>query len=190
MGKYFSEEEFGESGGLMFRRRIAEYNLFGWILLGTVLLCTSPTAQCAEPESHTGTLRIEGAGIERLVLQGSTGPRLFYYSREPNLVLRADTYRLEEVVVQGNYSSSGLQIPAQLRVLTIEPGGLVTLTLGVPLRQTVRIERWGRSLVLNYQLLGRGGESYTFTQRHGATPPAFAIYQGERQVSSGAFAPS
>jgi hypothetical protein len=164
--------------------------MIGTVLLGLVLFCTTPAAGGGEQTPETGTLRIEGAGIERLVLQGRTGPRLFYYSREPNLVLRADTYRLEEVVVQGNYSSSGLQIPAQTRVLRIEPGGLVTLTLGVPLRQTVRIERWGRSLVLNYQLLGRGGESYTFTQRHGATPPAFAIYQGERQVSSGAFAPS
>ena len=137
-----------------------------------------------------GTLRIEGEGIERLVLQGSTGPRLFCYSREPNLVLRADTYRVEEIVVQGNYSSSGLQIPAAMRGLTIEPGGLVTLKLGVPLRQTVKIERWGRFLVLNYQLFGRGGESYTFTRRQGAKPPVFTIYQGERRVGSGNFAPS
>jgi hypothetical protein len=174
----------------MLRRRIAEYNLLGWVLLGAVLLGAPRTAECTEQTPQVGTLGLEGQGIERLVLQGSTGPRLFYYSREPNLVLPADTYRLEEVVVQGNYSSSGLQIPAQVRVLTIEPGGLVTLKLGVPLRQTVKIERWGRSLVLNYQLLGRGGESYTFTRRQGANPPAFTIYQGERQVDSGNFAPS
>ena len=172
----------------MLRRQIAEYNLFGWVWLGTVLLCTSPAASGGAQTPQVGTLRIEGEGIERLVLQGSTGPRLFYYGREPNLILRAGTYRLEEVVVQGSYSSSGLQIPAQMRGLTIEPGGLVTLKLGVPLRQTVKIERWGRSLVLNYQLLGRGGESYTFTRRQGANPPTFTVYQGESQVGSGNFA--
>jgi hypothetical protein len=174
----------------MGRQRIAPYNLLGGVLLGVVLLQVAPTARGGEQTPETGTLRIEGEGIERLVLQGSTGPRLFYYSHDPNLVLRAGTYRLEEVVVQGNYSSSGLQIPAEARVLKIEPDGLTTLKLGVPLRQMVKIERWGRSLVLNYQLLGRGGESYIFTQRHGATPPAFTIYQGERQVGSGNFAPS
>ncbi len=174
----------------MLGRRMAQYNLLGWVLLGTTLLCTSPAAAGGEQTPGMGTLRIEGQGIERLVLQGRTGPRLFFYSHEPNLVLHADTYRLEEIVVQGNYSSSGLQVPAQLRVLTIEPGGLVTLKLGLPLRQTVKIERWGRSLVLNYQLLGCGGEAYTFTRRQGANPPVFTIYQGERQVGSGAFAPS
>ena len=154
-----------------------------------VLFCALPAVGGGEQTPEMGTLRIEGGGIERLVLQGSTGPRLFYYSHEPNLVLRAGTYRLEEVVVQGSYSCSGLQIPAQLRALTIEPGGLVTLKLGLPLRQTIKTERWGRYLVLNYQLLGCGGESYTFTRRQGANPPVFAIYQGERQVGAGAFAP-
>jgi len=172
----------------MFKRRMAELFLFGGVLLSTVLLYAPPIARGSEQTPGMGTLRIEGEGILRLVLQGSTGPRLFYYSHEPNLVLRADTYRLEEIVVQGGYSSSGLQIPAQLRVLTIEPGGLATLKPGLPLRQTIKIERWGRSLVLNYQLLGRGGESYTFTQRHGGIPPVFTIYQGERQVGSGNFA--
>ncbi len=172
----------------MLKWRIVECSLLGGVLLGMVLSCLAPAAAGGEQTPEMGTLRIEGQGIERLVLQGRTGPRLFYYSHEPNLVLRAGTYRLEEVVVQGSYSSSGLQIPAPARVLTIEPGGLRTLKLGLPLRQTVKIERWGRSLVLNYQLLGCGGESYTFTRRHDKTRPVFTIYQGERQVSSGAFA--
>jgi hypothetical protein len=173
----------------MGRRRIAQYNLLGGILLGLVFLHAPPTARGDDRSPKTGTLHIEGEGILRLVLQGSTGPRLFYYSHEPNLVLDAGTYRLEEIVVQGNYSSSGLQIPAQLRVLTIEPDRFVTLNAGLPLRQTVKIGRWGRSLVLNYQLLGCGGESYTFTQHHGEKPPVFAICQGERQVGAGNFEP-
>ncbi len=137
---------------------------------------------------RTGTLHVEGEGIVRLVLQGSTGPRLFFYSREPNLVLPADTYRLEEIVVQSSYSSSGLQIPAPARVLKIEPGGFVTLKLGAPLRQTVKIERWGRSLVLDYQLLGRSGEAYTVTRRQGKNPPTFVIDQGGTKVASDHFA--
>jgi hypothetical protein len=170
------------------QQRMNDHRL-GWVLWGLVLLHMAQAGFGAAQTPQVGTLHIKGEGILRLVLQGSAGPRLFFYSHEPNLVLRADTYRLEEIVVQGSYSSSGLQIPAQLRVLTIEPGGLVTLNVGLPLRQTVKIERWGRSLVLNYQLFGCGDESYTFTQRHGAKPPAFTIYQGERQVGEGNFEP-
>jgi len=172
----------------MFHQQRVKYHRLGWILWGLVFLHGTQAGLCAEQTPQVGTLRLEDQGIERLVLQGSTGPRLFYYSHEPNLVLRADTYRLEEIVVQGNYSSSGLQIPAPARVLTIAPGGLVTLKLGIPLRQAVKIERWGRSLVLNYQLLGCGGESYTFTRRQGANPPVFTVHQGERQAGSGRFA--
>ena len=167
----------------MLERRIA-----GYCVLGTVLLLILPTARGGAQTPGMGTLHVEGEGIQRLVLQGSTGPRLFYYSREPNLVLRADTYHLEEIVVQGSYASSGLQIPAPARVLKIEPGGFATVKLGPPLRQTIQVERWGRSLVLNYQLLGRSGESYTVTRRQGKNPPTFVIDQGGNRIASDSFA--
>ena len=172
----------------MLERRIAHYNLLGGVLLGMVLLHAPPAARGGDQSPAVGTLHVEGEGIQRLVLQGSTGPRLFYYSREPNLVLRADTYHLEEIVVQGSYASSGLQIPAPARVLKIEPGGFVTVKLGPPLRQTIQVERWGRSLVLNYQLLGRSGESYTVTRRQGKNPPTFVIDQGGNKIVSDNFA--
>jgi hypothetical protein len=174
----------------MFGRRIGQYNLLGGILLGLALFCTLPVAGGGEQTPSVGTLRIKGQGIERFVLQGETGPQMVYYHREPNLVLAAGSYRLEEVVLQGEYSSSGLQIPAEARELRIEPGGLVTLKLGAPLRQTVRVERWGRSLVLNYQLFGQGGESYAVTRRQATKPPAFVIYQGENKIVSGNFVPT
>jgi hypothetical protein len=172
----------------MGKRRIAPYNLLGGILLGMVVLHAPLAARDDDRTPGTGTLHIEGERIVRLVLQGSTGPRLFFYSREPNLVLQADTYRLEEIVLQGSYSSSGLQIPAPARVVKIEPGAFVTVKLGAPLRQTVQVERWGRSLVLNYQLFGRSGESYTVTRRQGKNPPTFVIDQGGNKVASDNFA--
>jgi len=136
-----------------------------------------------------GTLHIDGAGIERLVLQDSAGKPMVYYHRERDLVLHAGRYRLEEVVLQGDYSSSGLQIPAAARDLQIEPNGFTTLKLGAPLRQTVKIERWGRSLVLTHQLLGQGGESYQVGRRHGSPAPTCVVYQGERKMASGCFEP-
>ncbi len=172
----------------MDRWRIAPYRLLVGILLGLIFLHAPPAAGGSDQTSGTGTLHIDGEGIVRLVLQGSTGPRLFFYSREPNLILPADTYHLEEIVLQCSYSSSGLQIPASARVLKIEPGGFVTVKLGAPVRQTVGIERWGRSLVLKYQLLGRSGESYTVTRRQGKNQPTFVIDRGGTRVASDHFA--
>jgi hypothetical protein len=173
----------------MFALPNAKYNLFGWVLLCPVLFWVPQAAMCSEQPPRVGTLHVEGEGIERLVLQGSTGPRMVYYYREPNLVLPEGSYRLEEVVLQGDYSSLVPRNPGEARVVKIEPGGFATVKLGAPLQQTIRVERWGTSLVLNYQLLGRGGESYAVTQRQAAKPPAFVIYQGENQVASGDFEP-
>jgi hypothetical protein len=142
-----------------------------------------------EQTPRVGTLRLDGAGLERLVLQNSAGRRIVFCYREPNLVLPAGTYRLEEVILQGEYSGRWPWQEAAMRVVKIEPDGLVNITLGAPLRQTIRVERWGASLVLNYHVLGRGGESYSITQRQAARPPAFAIYQGENELAAGVFEP-
>ncbi len=167
----------------------AKHIFGGWALLAVAFLYVSQVGAGGEPSPGVGTLHIEGEGIERLVLQGSTGPRKVFERPEPNLVLPEGSYRLEEVVLQGGYSCPWPQIPAGARVVKIGPGTSVTVKLGAPLRQTVRMERWGRSLVLNYQLLGRGGESYLVTQRQAAQPPAFVIYRGEKKVASGTFEP-
>jgi hypothetical protein len=173
----------------MFGRVRTRHNLLDWALPALFSLCVAHVAIGRESGPRVGTLRLEGAEIERVVLQDSTGVGEVFYYREPNLVVRAGTYRLDEVVLQGDYSCSGLQIPAAMRVVKIEPGGLVTLKLGAPLRQTVQVERWGRSLVLNHRLLGQGGESYRVTQRQASKPPAFVIYQGENKLVSGDFTP-
>jgi hypothetical protein len=144
---------------------------------------------CYGDSPRVGTLRIEGAGIERLVLQDSAGQRQVCYYREPNLILPAGSYCLDEVILQGDYSSPGLQIPAAMREVKLEPGGLRTVKLGAPLRQTIRVERWGGSLVLNYRLVGQGGESYTVTRRQTPKPPAFVIYHGATRIASGTFEP-
>jgi hypothetical protein len=160
-----------------------------WVLLGMICLGTSQADTLGAQTSRTGTLHIDGASIDRLVLQGDAGqPQVFPVS-EPNLVLPEGSYHLQEVTLQGGYSCRGLEIPAAARVVKIGPGAATTLKLGAPLRQTVKVERWGASLVLNYLLLGRGGESYTVTRRQASKPPAFAVYRGERQVASGAFEP-
>lgn len=167
----------------------AKHNLWGWALVALVFLWASQVGVGSEPSLRVGTLHLEGEGIERLVLQDSTGLLKVFYYREPSLVLPEGSYRLHEVFLQGGYSCLWPQIPAAARVVRIGPGTFINVKLGAPLRQTVRVERWGRSLVLNHQLLGRGGESYSVTQHQASQPPAFVIYRGERKLASGTFEP-
>ncbi len=167
----------------------AKHNLWGRALLALVFLYASQIGAGSEPSPRVGVLHIEGEGIERLVLQGNTGPLTVFERLEPNVVLPEGSYRLEEVALRGGYSCPWPQIPAAARVVKMGPGTAISVKLGAPLRQTVRIERWGRSLVLKYQLLGRGGEEYLVTRRQASQPPAFVISRGERKVASGNFVP-
>jgi hypothetical protein len=57
--------------------------------------------------------------------------------------------------------------------------------VGAPLKQTVKTQRQGRILVLNYELLGIGGEIYTDSNRN--KPPTFTVYKGDKEIASDKF---
>jgi len=56
-----------------------------------------------------------------------------------------------------------------------------------PLNHTVRIERIGRYLKLNYELIGSDGKKYSLWDVGGRPELAFAVYQGDTQIDSGKF---
>jgi hypothetical protein len=61
------------------------------------------------------------------------------------------------------------------------------VTAGGPLTNSVTIQRRGQSLVLNYQLIGAGGELYRPQIQHSGEAPQFAIYSGEELLEAGHF---
>lgn len=56
-----------------------------------------------------------------------------------------------------------------------------------PLNHTVRVQRMGRMLKLDYALVGADGREYNLWDLGGSGNPTFAIYQGDVQVSRGTF---
>jgi hypothetical protein len=60
--------------------------------------------------------------------------------------------------------------------------------LGGPLTNRVAVARQGRTLNMNYQLVGAGGASYQLMQQDREKPPEFAVYHQGRKVFSGKFA--
>ncbi len=53
------------------------------------------------------------------------------------------------------------------------------------MRNIVQVKRSGGCLILDYKLLGRGGESYYCSEEHRS--PGFVVYKGQSQIASGQF---
>jgi hypothetical protein len=73
--------------------------------------------------------------------------------------------------------------------LVVNPTNAATLVAGGPLTNSVSVTRRGRSLTLNYQLLGANGDAYQLQGPR--TQPEFAIYRpgknGDKKLASGKF---
>ncbi|MEN6425203.1 MAG: hypothetical protein ABFE13_07560 [Phycisphaerales bacterium] len=59
--------------------------------------------------------------------------------------------------------------------------------VAAPLNHTVRIERTGRYLKLDYELIGTDGKKYSLWEIQGQPRPTFSIYQGDSKVGDGKF---
>jgi hypothetical protein len=63
----------------------------------------------------------------------------------------------------------------------------VVVDVGGPLTNSVSVVRQGQDLVLNYRLVGAGGETYKMANTDSTKPPGFVISKNGRKLASGAF---
>jgi hypothetical protein len=135
-----------------------------------------------------GALRIEGQHIEQLTFQSADRPVLL---RQPDAAVRIPVGRYPRprvlLAAEGIQASRQEGRMAESGQIDILQNSTATLAVGGPLTNTVQVTRRGRSLVLHYQLLGAGGDSYQLLGQDRTQPPRFAVYQGTKQVASGAF---
>jgi len=137
-------------------------------------------------QADTGRLRIEGQGIEQLVLREGSGRDRPFDRPGPMVALPPGDYRVQSVRLQGGHYTPSHLIPKGLQV-AVDANAPATLTLGAPLRQSVKVERQGPVMVLNYELIGRGGERYVINRGENAKSPTFTVYRGDSKVASGDF---
>lgn len=160
--------------------------LLGLILVYAPALATHAGEAAPEDSPATGELRIEGGCVTSLVLGDEQKKPNHFSTSGAVITLPPGRYRLFEVALEGGYTCWPHLMPQKLRQwITVAPGQPATLKVGAPLRQAVRVERRGRSMILDYELRGRGGERYS--PDNITEPPAFAVYKGERKVGSGNF---
>ncbi len=136
----------------------------------------------------TGELKINGNSIRRLMLTG--GPYLVVLD-QPEGAVQIPTGSYSQFSVQlgqggtAVYCNSDPRTPG--RRISVDGRAPASLTVGGPLTNSVAITRQPQDLILSYQLIGAGGETYRLANRDSAHPPEFAIYQGDRQIASGKF---
>ncbi len=70
-------------------------------------------------------------------------------------------------------------------VFTVTPDATTTLKPGAPLTQTIHVRRQGRCLMMDCQLTGTGGESYS--NSGGSTSPTFHIFKDGKEIAAGKF---
>jgi len=130
-------------------------------------------------------LKLEGRSIVRLILrrEGDNEREEF---RRPEQIIKLPTgkYTVQEVHLDGGYICYASRGPTR-RLVTVTSDEPATLKIGGPLKQTVKVNRQGRLLVMNHELLGVDGEQYTNgTSRE---PPTFTVYRGDKEIASDKF---
>jgi len=61
------------------------------------------------------------------------------------------------------------------------------LAVGGPLTNSASLTRQGGDLVMRYQLIGEGGQTYNLMNVDRSKPPQYAIYQGGEKIALGSF---
>jgi len=139
---------------------------------------------CLAKEKALGELRIEGEHIERFVLSREDGRTERFDKPGETIELPVGQYQLQESHLDGGYicfQRPGLQDDW----ITIAENKPAVLEVGAPLKQTLKVKRRGKALVLDYKLLGIGGEAYTKNERN--KPPRLVVYNGDEEINSGRF---
>ncbi len=144
-------------------------------------ICYCEAQEADKQNSALGELKLEGKYIERLVLRRIDGHIEKFDQPAETIKLPVGEY-LMDASLKGGYACRFLSGDSRVTVTEDKP---VVLKFGAPLKQTVKAQRRGRILVLNYELLGAGGESYAGPDR--STPPTFTIYKGNKKIASDKF---
>lgn len=158
------------------------------LLFAILLLWITGLYQCQAQEANKqgsakGELKIEGKYIERLVLRSRNGRTQSLDNPDEIINLPTGQYRLQEVHLLDGYTSRSSN--TNVEWITVVEDKPAVLKLGAPLTQKVNIQRQGIVLILNYELLGSGGEIYTSSDR--SKPPTFTVYKGDKEIASDKF---
>ena len=132
-----------------------------------------------------GELHLEGEYVERLVLRRKDGPTQSFDHPGETVRLPAGEYRLQDVRLKGGYTYRSLGT-STYKWVTVDEDKPAAFKVGAPLKQTVKMQRQGPLLVINYELTGAGGETYNSVINN-SKRPMFTVFKGDKEVATGEF---
>jgi hypothetical protein len=130
-----------------------------------------------------GTLNVAARGCSYVHLSNSLVTAVLDAGASTSSI-PAGTYRITGCVLD--------QVPGVLyqpsfircdRTVVVKPGETASLAIGLPLRNTVQVNRERNQLRLIYQLLGQAGEQYEYYNWRDR--PRFAIWNGPVRIGTG-----
>jgi hypothetical protein len=147
--------------------------------------------ELTQQEVPLGELKITGNYIHRALLTDAGRAVLVDM---PNGTMRVPqgTYARFQVHLQKGEGRASLKSDfinrGVNRRIVVGGDSPAVLAAGGPLTNTVTLTRRGALLVLNYSVVGVGGEAYEVDGvRDYEHPPTFTIHQGDKQLATGKF---
>jgi hypothetical protein len=172
---------------------LGEVKLTGQYIKSLVLRREGPSATGASPQAAPGRRYVLRSGLVTPDLPQPPSLVAVFDSPGPVLKLPLGGYQCRFTLERGGAQAMPLSQwfafgqPAHPLVITAT--NAATLAVGGPLRNSVTVLQRGRTLVLNYQLVGVGGEPYTLLGER--REPEFAIYRpgknGDKKLAAGKF---
>lgn len=136
----------------------------------------------AEPPAYP--LRIEGRAIQQLTLANENEEVTALSQPGERVSLPAGKYYVREVELTGGFRCYAFGAGADDWV-QVAADQTPVLKVGPPLTPQVHVQRAGRILKLDYQLLDAAGRNYV--QRSASDPPRFAVFKDGQPLGSGSF---
>jgi len=134
--------------------------------------------------AEVGGLKLEGALIEKLTLTSEDGRRHRVDPSAETLTLPPGKYRPYEVTLRGGYQCGPHQVK-KAEGVAVRAGERATLKVGAPLEHKIRLKRQGAVLIVDYELGGQGGETYSPARSAGK--PRFIVYRDDEKILSADF---
>ncbi len=142
-------------------------------------------ATLTELHPQMGELNIEADGSRHVRLRSE---HLTVLLDDPpgTVALPVGNYRVEDCVLYDEHLGwAGPKFVACSRDVPVQPGPAASLRLGKPLSNTVEIARDRNLLLLDYRLVGAGGEQYSYYNWRSS--PSFTVSKGPLRIAAGTF---
>ena len=142
----------------------------------------------SQQQSPMGRLDVQGKFIKHMVLED--GHSLVVLDRpEGEINVPVGEYRGRDLLLDGGPAGllKARRFSGMNDDIRIREGQATALKVGGPLDNSVKIQRAGNVLKLDYRLVGVGGLDYQRLGGRSSKAPSVAIYKGERKIASGTF---